>query len=155
MISHEGAREIPIKGFYRDYGFFAGSGVSCVSPPDCEVYIPSGYNFTGTMTGDALGTAHGNVKGWDPSKPDRYSGWKSPISFIGTIEGCGTGSLNFAVQYRFQAPDANGLPANETGQFIPGSASTGLASVADIQWAITDFKGYPMSVPMHGTAWCR
>ena len=145
-------RAIPIEGLYRDYTT-TGGGVSCGGVGECEGYVPWMFNFTGTLTGDSQGVAYGDAHGLDLATAS-FTGRKT-MMFTGSIEGCGSGSLAFVVSYRFQRPDDKGRPLNETGRFVPGSATTGFANVVDVYWEIADGAGSPGPVPMSGTVLCR
>jgi len=145
-------RAIPITGIYSDYP--TGAGASCSSPSTCGAVMPFGIHFTGTMAGEAMGIAHAGADSLDPAAPTHVSFTKDPVLFTGSIEGCGSGSLSFVIR-GWGTADTGGLYLNETGQFVPGSASEGFAGVADVFWAVKDHNSYPRPTAIEGTAWCR
>ncbi len=151
---HEEATEIiaiPVTGIYEDYA--TGGAVWCGTPPDCHPYLSFGINFTGTLTGEAMGIASDSPP--DPAHPDHANFEKKPVTFNGAIEGCGSGSLGFVIKGYLQ-PTAQDVFTNETIEYVPGSASTGFARVVDIFASFDgDSYAWPGPVKLSGTVWCR
>lgn len=133
-----------------------------VVPPHCDPADPGVCDFefagsvrftSGTFSGEGPQVAHHR---WDPATNSLWV--KRVIAFTGTLGGCGSGSVTLVAEGHF-APDLDGgvrLQANVIA--APGSASSGLAGLLDLQGVIDQpptpaFDHQPFA-HVTGTMWC-
>ncbi|HLE47817.1 MAG TPA: hypothetical protein VI818_05920 [Candidatus Thermoplasmatota archaeon] len=145
-------RAIPIKSIYNEAPTGQGGSCGLTFAAGCEEYITEHVIFTGTLKGQAMGVEHSHV---DAAMAPRVPFEKDPFIFVGSVADCGTGMLAFHVSGWFY-PGPAGLHVNETLALIPGTQSTGLASVVDVKiYLDTPMGSGGLVIPVAGTVWCR
>ncbi len=154
-LSHNGTRELAANFHFDTHIVVNPNPTSCdpAKPWVCDVYYSGTSNFTGALIGTAQVYGHGH---YDQAN-ERV--WAHEVySFSGFVPGCGSGAATIDVLgYGKLEPNPAGvLHIHAVAALVPGSTTTGLAGLVDLQ-GTADFRlnGQFGAGDVTATMWCK
>ncbi len=133
------AKEVPIDVWLMQTMSPSGTVCNPATPSECaRFHYVGNFEVSGTWTGTMPYAAYYYFN----ETTEKASFVYEPGIFTGTIAGCGSGSFSVIGRGDVESvPTPQGVHGQITVELIPGTQSTGMAGVVDVQGKVDDYVG--------------